>query len=130
MHSKTNIMHKNKDRKKNQFKKIFREQIFPYIILTLVGLLFLAPFAWLVITSLKTEKEIFHIPLILWPGDFQWGNYLNAINYIPFLKYTLNTLIIAVLAIIGQVISSPLVAYSFARLKYKGRDILFYIMLS
>jgi multiple sugar transport system permease protein len=88
------------------------------------------PFAWLVVTSVETDQEIFSSHPIFFPHVFQWSNYAQAVQDFPFLQYTYNTLYIAFFSIIGQVISCPLVAYSFSRLHYPGRTFLFFLMMS
>ncbi len=116
----------------NQTKKTnraWREKIVSHFILSLVGLLFLIPFLWLVLTSLKTEEEIFAIPIQLWPHKLNWSNYADAMSMIPFVRYTFNTIKIAVLCVLGVVVFSPLVAYGFSRIQFKGRTFLFFIMM-
>ena len=109
--------------------RTLRTTVIPHLLLALVGLLFLLPFVWLVLTSLKTTEDIFEFPIDWWPDTFQWSNYVLAVQAIPFLRYTLNTLFLCALAVLGQVVSSPLVAYGFSRLKFKGRDTMFLIMI-
>ncbi|GIP06704.1 carbohydrate ABC transporter permease [Paenibacillus sp. JNUCC32] len=105
-------------------------KIIPHMLLILVGLLFLAPFAWLLLTTFKTEEEIFVIPIQWIPTEWIWDNYVNAVNMIPFIKYTWNTVVIALMSVAGVVILSPLVAYGFSRIQFKGRNMLFILMLS
>lgn len=105
-------------------------KIVPHLVLIVVGLLFLAPFAWLLLTTFKTEEEIFVIPIQWIPKDWIWDNYVNAVNMIPFIKYTWNTVVIALMSVAGVVILSPLVAYGFSRIQFKGRNVLFILMLS
>jgi multiple sugar transport system permease protein len=106
-----------------------RTVILPHAGLALAGLLFLLPFVWLVLTSLKTVDDIFRFPIVWWPETIRWSNYTDALKAIPFMRYTANTAMLCVLAVIGQVVSSPLAAYGFSRLQFKGRDTLFFIMM-
>ncbi|WP_195573910.1 carbohydrate ABC transporter permease [Paenibacillus sp. 1001270B_150601_E10] len=106
------------------------KKIVPHIILILFGLMFLAPFAWLLLTTFKTEDEIFVIPIQWFPAELIWDNYVNAVSMIPFVQYTMNTIVIAILSVAGVVILSPLVAYGFSRIDFKGRNVLFVFMLS
>lgn len=115
--------------KASQMNRVTKEKVFSHFILSLVGLLFLIPFLWLIVTSLKTEAEIFAIPINWWPETLNWKNYVDATNMIPFALYTFNTLVIAVLCILGVVIFTPLVAYGFSRIQFKGRTFLFFIMM-
>ncbi|GMX67157.1 carbohydrate ABC transporter permease [Paenibacillus elgii] len=106
-----------------------RKTVLPHIGLALAGLLFLAPFAWLFITSIKSEQEIFAIPTVWWPDKIQWLNYVQAVQTIPFIQYTLNTVFVCVLSAVGQLFASPLVAYGFSRIAFRGRDFLFFVMM-
>jgi len=106
------------------------KSIASHLILSLVGLLFLTPFAWLFLTSFKTEDEIFVIPIQWLPDRLRWDNYINAIKMIPFVQYTWNTIWIAILSVAGVVLLTPVVAYGFSRIDFKGRNALFMLMLS
>ena len=75
-------------------------------------------------TSLKGDTQIFVYPPIWIPNPFAWDNYPRALSYIPYLKYFTNTMMIAIFSMIGVVISCSLVAYSLARLRWPGRDLL------
>ncbi|MDV2888348.1 carbohydrate ABC transporter permease, partial [Alkalihalophilus pseudofirmus] len=68
---------------------------------------------------------VFTFPPEWIPKPFEWENYLKAVDYIPFWKYLVNTTVITVLSTLGVVLSCPLVAYSFAKLKWRGRNVLF-----
>lgn len=104
-------------------------------VLIVGSLVFLAPLVWMIGTSVKGDKEISHIPPVFFPHHAVWANYPDALNYLPkdtfFGLITLrNTLIIAVLSVVGTVLSSSLVAFGFARLRWPGRDWLFGILLA
>jgi len=105
----------------------------PYVIhaiLLVSSLILLFPLAWMAITSLKPIDQTMAFPPSLIPHPFQWRNYLDAVTTIPFLRYTMNTLLVCTLGVIGAVLSNALVAYSFARLTWPGRDMLFGITLA
>ncbi|KJB89400.1 sugar ABC transporter permease [Paenibacillus sp. E194] len=107
-----------------------RKSILPHAVLILFSFLFLFPFLWLVMTSLKTPDEIFQLPPNLLPDTFQWSNYEAALETIPFARYMTNTLIICAVNIVGQLFASPLVAYSISRIPWKGRGIIFSIVVA
>jgi len=107
-----------------------RTSILTHMGLSLFAIFFLFPFVWLVLTSLKTPNEIFELPLRILPEVFQWSNYKAAFEEIPFARYMLNTFIICAICIIGQLFASPLVAYSISRIPWKGRNIIFTIILA
>ncbi|HQO36178.1 MAG TPA: carbohydrate ABC transporter permease, partial [bacterium] len=77
--------------------------------------LFFLPFWWMVISSLKTNHQIFTFPPDWFPWPIRWRNYLEALTFIPFLRYLWNTLIISAANTLGNVLSASLVAYSFSR---------------
>ncbi|MEH7235327.1 carbohydrate ABC transporter permease [Bacillus sp. JJ1562] len=110
--------------------KRVKSSVLPHTILAVVGLLFLTPFVWLMLTSLKTPDEIFAIPPQWLPEKFIWTNYTDAMATISFFQYLWNTVLICLLSVAGQLLASPLVAYSFSRLHFKGRNFLFFLMMS
>jgi multiple sugar transport system permease protein len=116
-------------KRKNSLPNMIKNTFLPHFGLIAVGLLFLGPFAWLVLTSLKTPSEIFAVPTVWIPEKLQWSNYVDATQMIPFVRYTLNTLYICFFSIVGQLIASPLVAYALARMKFKGRNFIFFLMM-
>lgn len=100
------------------------------IVLLLGAALFLFPFLWMVSTSLKTPQEIIAIPPVWIPEKPQWQNYAVALSYFPFVRYLLNTLYLVSMNMLGTVLSSALVGYAFARLRWPGRDIWFKVLLA
>ena len=91
---------------------------------------FLLPFLWMLSTSLKPDVQFYSYPPVLIPSPLQWSNFPDAVTYITFFLYMRNTLTIAVLATVGVLISSSLVAYSLARIPWPGRNILFILTLA
>jgi ABC-type glycerol-3-phosphate transport system permease component len=82
----------------------------------------------MIMTSLKNNSEMLRPDFII--TKFRFENYIKAMTVIPFGRYTINTLIITCINMIGTVTTASLVAYAFARLRWKGRDIWFVVMLS
>jgi len=101
-----------------------------YILLAMTAFLFLLPLYWMISSSLKPAYEIFANPPVWIPDPPQWQNYRQALTELPFGRYAINTLIIAVGAVIGHVVSCILVAYGFARLRAPGKRVLFIILLA
>lgn len=95
-----------------------------------VGLFFALPFYWLVSTALKSDAEVFKMPPVWVPHPPRWENYGKALTYIPFAQYTWNTLKICSLNVIGTLISCSLVAYSLAKIRWPGRDFVFFVLLA
>ena len=101
-----------------------------YAILLLGAALVFFPFAWTISTSLKTEQQTLAYPPTWVPDPVQWENYPNALTARPFGRYYVNTTIITTLSVIGQVLSSAVVAYGFARFRFPGRGFIFLVLLS
>ena len=100
--------------------------------LVLTACAFLLPLAWMLSTSLKPKEQIFVYPLIWVPQPFVWENYLRAWNNpsFHFLLFSRNSLYYAGMSTIGILLSCSLVAYSFARLRWWGRDFWFIVTLA
>ncbi|WP_255558920.1 carbohydrate ABC transporter permease [Horticoccus luteus] len=96
-------------------------------VMTVLSLAMILPFAWMVLTSLKTLAEAAD-PAWL-PHTAQWGNYPEVFRVIPFLRFAANSLVVAGWVTLLQVFTSALAAYSFARLDWPGRDRVFFIYL-
>src|ERR1700730_13163525 len=103
------------------------QRVLVHALLIVVGAFFLSPFLWMVSTSLKANSELFLWPPVWIPSVMEWRNYPKAIDYIPFFKYLSNTVTIAGLATVAVLFSCPLVAYSLARIPWKGAKPLFAI---
>jgi ABC-type glycerol-3-phosphate transport system permease component len=101
-----------------------------YLVLFAGAFVLMIPFAWMLSTSLKEAGAVFNWPPEWIPDPVRWANYPDAWNYLPFGTFLRNTLIITVTTVIGQTLSASLVAYSFARLRWIGRDTLFFIVLA
>ncbi|MCX7919346.1 MAG: carbohydrate ABC transporter permease [bacterium] len=109
------------------------KHIILHTVLIIGAIIFALPFVWMLATSLKTDLQIEDVSSIyrmLVPNPVQWSNYYKALTYISFLKYLWNTIYVTIMSIIGVIISCSLVAYSFARLRWPGRDATFLVLLS
>ena len=106
--------------------------VFVYIFLAVMAVIVLLPFYWMLITSLKTNDEIRATTQTFWPTVVMWSNYANALNKstFDFPTYLLNTLVVGVASTIGTLITTIFAAFAFARLNFKGKDILFGILLA
>ena len=101
-----------------------------YAVLIAGGITTLFPFAWLVRSSLMGPGQIFVSPPEWIPRPVVWSNYTEALTVVPFDRYFLNTMTIEFFTVTGTVATSSLAAYSFARLRWPGRDLVFGILLS
>ncbi|MBS4200558.1 carbohydrate ABC transporter permease [Bacillus sp. FJAT-49732] len=111
-------------------KKISIWRILVYILLIAGSIIMMFPFAWLIRSSLMGTAQIFTFPPEWVPRPFVWSNYSESLTIVPFHKYFLNTMTIELFAVSGVLISSTVSAYSFARLRWPGRDIIFACVLS
>ncbi|PKP57636.1 carbohydrate ABC transporter permease [Candidatus Atribacteria bacterium HGW-Atribacteria-1] len=88
------------------------------------------PFVWAITASFKTSAQIYSgNPLDLVPKPFTLENYRNAWGLLPFHRFLLNSLIVSIVVSVVSIVISSMAAYSFARLRFKGRDILFLVLL-
>lgn len=115
----------------NRFHPGLIKQIITYTLMVLLGIFFILPFYWMINTSLKTPDQLFAIPPVWFPHPIAWNNYVQVLttslgpNYPSVLISARNTLIITVNGVIATLFSSSLVAYAFARLEFRGKNILF-----
>lgn len=90
----------------------------------------LAPFLWMISTSLKNPGEVFSYQKAWWvdwaPTSFVWENYVKAWKVVPFARFYLNSIFVVLMTTLGQVATSALSAYAFARLRFPGRDQIFF----
>lgn len=100
-----------------------------YVLVWALALMMLVPFFWMISSSLKDAKDVFETPVRWIPETFRWSNYRVAFETMPTLLYTRNTVLITFLCTVGYLSSGSLVAYSFARLRWPGRDIWFMVLL-
>lgn len=115
--------------REDKIRRVFIDSLL-YLITALLALAFLFPFLWSVGSSLKTGFEVIAYPPRLFPKTPQWGNYLEAWTYTDFGRFFGNSILVTGLSLLGQVASSLVVAYGFARFRFPGREVLFVICLS
>ena len=95
-----------------------------------LSVVFLIPFLWLLSTSFKPDAQIFAFPPVWIPQPITIQHYIDGLNYIPFLLYLRNTGVYCGLAVVGTILSSSLVAYSLARIRWPGRGLLFALVIA
>jgi len=116
---------------KNRTKVLrFAWLAFLQVFLTALVITFLIPTIWMVISSFKASTEIFVHPIKWIPDKWLWRNYVEAATILPLGKFAVNTFIVTTVATLGTVLSSTIVAYSFARLRWPGRDFFFVLLMS
>src|SRR4029077_4391784 len=108
-------------------RRRFLISVADHSLLIAVSIMFLAPFVFIVLTSLMTNDQA--LSPRLWPSPFRWANYTDVFHTAPIWRYGLNTTIYAVLATVGVLVSSIPVAYALSRLRWRGRDVMFILVL-
>jgi multiple sugar transport system permease protein len=100
-----------------------------HTVLIVLGVMFGLPLVWMLLTSFKTASAAVAQPPTWWPHPWLWSNYSQLFASLPYFRFILNTVLYAVVTIIGVCVSSSLVAYGFSRLRWPGRNVIFYVML-
>jgi multiple sugar transport system permease protein len=98
--------------------------------LTLGAVIFMLPFLWMVLTSLKSDRQVRTIPLLLWPDPLLIEPYVRAWVGANFSQYTLNSLIVSTAAAAVNAFLSARMGYTLARLRFRGREVVFTLILS
>jgi ABC-type glycerol-3-phosphate transport system permease component len=106
------------------------KQVIIYGLLLSLSAVFMLPFLWMVATSLKKSQDVFTYPPSFFPNSFEWRNYIAGWNTLPFTTFLKNSLIVTIANVVGNLVSCSLVAYGFARLRGRGRDLLFLLLLA
>lgn len=101
-----------------------------YTLLVVLSAAFTFPFIWTILTALKQPHEIFRFPPVFIPEQLMWSNFAEVWRQAPFLIFLKNTLVVAGLSIVGDIVTASLVAYGFARFRFPGREFLFLLVLS
>jgi multiple sugar transport system permease protein len=101
-----------------------------YLLLVIGGLAMLFPFAWMVSTSLKADIGVFATPPRLIPKPFEPSNYSKVVHLFPVWRFLINSAVVAVIATTMQVGTSAMAAYAFARMKFRGSNLLFLLYLA
>jgi len=108
-------------------RKRFLVAVADHSLLIAAAIAFLAPFTFIVLTALMTNDQA--LSSRLWPHPFVWHNFVAVFEQAPLWRYALNTFLYATLATVGLVLSSAPVAYALARLKWRGREAAFVLVL-
>ncbi len=102
-----------------------------FVTLTALAALMIGiPIGWMALTAFKEPGQIFAWPPVYWPDPIRWQNFTDVLTQIPLMRFALNSFFIAAMNIVGNLFSCTLVAYSFARLRFPGRNTLFMLLLA
>ena len=110
-------------------RRVFHTSL-TYVLLLFGGVLLMVPFFWMLSTSLKTLAEVQTWPIVWIPSNAVWENYPAVFQKTPFARYIMNSLMIATGGIIGTLVGSSLAGFGFARLRFPGRNFLFFLNLT
>ena len=106
------------------------EAALAHLVLVAGGFFLMIPLAWMLSTSLKSLGAVMSLPPEWIPSTFHWENYADIFRLVPFGRYVWNTVVITLLDVVGKIVSCSLVAFAFARLRWRGREAVFLIMLA
>ncbi|MCT6900760.1 MAG: carbohydrate ABC transporter permease [Bifidobacterium sp.] len=115
---------------KSGHSKVTIGKVIQYLVLILVFILLVGPFVWELSLSFKGKGDnVYAVPPYIIPKTPTWDNYLSVFRQVPVFRYMLNTVIVAILSIGGNVIFSTMAGYALGRLKWRGRNLLFTIFM-
>jgi multiple sugar transport system permease protein len=103
--------------------------VISHVLLVIVALVFVAPLVYAVATSLKPQNEVFTVPPTLVGSELRFENYVDAFRFAPFGRYFFNSFLVAIIGTAVVVIASSLSGFAFARLRFRGRELLFVLFL-
>jgi len=113
------------------YLKKFSIRTFIYLIIVIFSLLIIIPFAWMILTSFKTPMQSYSVPLEFWPNPFTIEGYIQAFKTWDISRAFINTIIVTVSVVIGNTSICTLAGYSFAKLRFPGKNFwFFYILIS
>ncbi len=101
-----------------------------YAVLVLSAVAVLLPFAWMLISSLKSSNDVFTVPIQWWPSPVRWRNFLDIWHRADMLTWLFNTVLLSVGVTALQVFTGSFAAYGFSRVRFPGRDMLFLVYVA
>ncbi len=116
-------------KKKKKTGEILRK-VLVYLVLIIIGIIMVIPFLWMLSTSLKEQYDAVKIPPVWIPNPTLWQNYVDLFTQQPMFQFMFNTIKIVFFVVLGQLFFSSLAAYSFARIKFKGRTVMFFFYIA
>lgn len=100
-----------------------------HTILIICSVIFFGPFAWMILVGFKSATEASAYPPTILPTHWHFGNYVSVFQQAPFGRFYFNSIFTAGLSTIGQVVTSAFAGYAFARLRFPGRNVLFFVLM-
>ena len=105
-------------------------KLLTYAILIAGAVFILLPFVWMILTSVKPSKEVLKMPPVWIPSKIQWQNYVKAFKAVPFFTYLKNSILVTVMITSCELITTILAAYAFAQLEFRGKNLLFLLLVA
>ena len=104
--------------------------LFAFVLMLFIGLIMVFPLFWMVRSSVMTQSEIFRKPMQWLPESIQWKNYVDIMTLRPFARWICNSAFIVVFNVLGTMLTCSMAAFAFARLKFRGRNVVFSLVLA
>ncbi len=104
--------------------------VLAHVLIYVAALIFVAPLIYAFFSALKPNVEIFSMPPTLIGSQVKWSNFVDVFQYGPFVRYIVNSFIVAILGTLVVIIVSTAAGYAFGRLRWKGRDAVFILFLA
>jgi multiple sugar transport system permease protein len=101
-----------------------------HLLLAPIALVMLTPLLWMLVTSIETVAETRRFPPVIIPSGIHWQNYQSALTEAPFSRWFINTMVVTVASVVGNLVFCSLAGYAFARLRFAGRNIAFFLILA
>ncbi len=115
---------------KNMQRNAQITKVLTYVVLILGAVIMIFPFVWMILTSFKTQTESMQVnPIVFFPTHWDLNNFVDAVKSLPFVNMYINTALMIFFRVVCAVAFSSMAAYAFAKLRFKGKNILFGIIL-
>jgi multiple sugar transport system permease protein len=101
-----------------------------HLVLIPLAVVMLVPMVWMLVTSLETLDQTRHFPPVLLPHTVHPGNYAQVLRQAPFARWFVNTLVVTVVTVLGNLLLCAMAGYAFARIKFFGREVVFILVLA
>ena len=116
--------------RRRRMSRLVTQSILPRVVAIAFAIVFIVPFYWMLISAVKSPQEGARVPPTLIPESWVWQNFADAVSFIPFFLFALNSIIITLGITVGSVLSNTLIAYGFSRIEWRGREQVFYLCLA
>ncbi|HEY3991513.1 MAG TPA: carbohydrate ABC transporter permease [Ktedonobacteraceae bacterium] len=105
-------------------------QVVIYLLLIILSFIFLLPILWMISTALKSLANVNTFPPIIFPNPPQWSNFVTALTQVPMFQFIGNSAAYSIITLVGDLLSCSLVAYAFAHVRFRHREIIFVCVLA